>query len=222
MARGLQYAFLLAVLAALPSGARAQDSDIQQKLSNPIASLTLVPIQANYDVNIGPRQDGTRITTNVQPVTPFKLDSEWSLVVRTIVPIISQRGVFPGAGEQFGLGDTLQSFFLCRRPSVASHGEPGQPCSGARELINFSPMANGRWDRPLQAGPWTVGVLSNHVWSFAGDQDRPDVSSSFIQPFILCSQRRLDLHVKHPVQLRLDCRAVVCARQFPDSEADKR
>ena len=35
-----------------------------------------------------------------------------------------------------------------------------------------------------QTGPWTVGVLSNHVWSFAGDQDRTDVSSTFIQPFV--------------------------------------
>ena len=43
---------------------------------------------------------------------PFKLDSEWTLVVRTILPVISQNDIFPGAGEQFGLGDTLQSFFF--------------------------------------------------------------------------------------------------------------
>ena len=35
-----------------------------------------------------------------------------------------------------------------------------------------------------QTGPWTVGALVNHVWSFAGDDDRADVSSTFIQPFI--------------------------------------
>ena len=35
-----------------------------------------------------------------------------------------------------------------------------------------------------QTGPWTVGVLANHVWSFAGDADRSDVSNTFLQPFI--------------------------------------
>ena len=33
-------------------------------------------------------------------------------------------------------------------------------------------------------GPWTVGMLANHVWSFAGDDDRDDISSSFMQPFV--------------------------------------
>jgi hypothetical protein len=35
-----------------------------------------------------------------------------------------------------------------------------------------------------QTGPWTVGVLTNHIWSFAGDPTRSDVSNTFIQPFI--------------------------------------
>ncbi len=33
-------------------------------------------------------------------------------------------------------------------------------------------------------GGWTVGVLGNHVWSYAGDSDRDDVSSTFLQPFL--------------------------------------
>jgi len=32
-------------------------------------------------------------------------------------------------------------------------------------------------------GSWTVGALANHVWSFAGDDDRADISNTFIQPF---------------------------------------
>ena len=51
----------LALSAALATGlttaARAQDSDIQKQLSNPIASLTLLPIQVNYDARIGPERD---------------------------------------------------------------------------------------------------------------------------------------------------------------------
>jgi hypothetical protein len=35
-----------------------------------------------------------------------------------------------------------------------------------------------------QQGPWTYGALANHFWSFAGDDDRADVSSTFLQPFL--------------------------------------
>jgi len=32
-------------------------------------------------------------------------------------------------------------------------------------------------------GPWTMGVLANHIRSFAGDSNRQDIKSTFIQPF---------------------------------------
>lgn len=35
-----------------------------------------------------------------------------------------------------------------------------------------------------QQGPWTYGALANHVWSFAGNADRADVSNTFLQPFL--------------------------------------
>ena len=70
--------------------ALAQDSDIQQQLANPVTSLTLVPIQVNYDRGIGPVGNGSRVTTNVQPVIPFKLNDQWKLVTRTILPLVAQ------------------------------------------------------------------------------------------------------------------------------------
>jgi hypothetical protein len=35
-----------------------------------------------------------------------------------------------------------------------------------------------------QVGPWTVGLLANHFWSVAGDDDRAYINSTFIQPFV--------------------------------------
>jgi len=35
-----------------------------------------------------------------------------------------------------------------------------------------------------QSGPWTVGGLVNHVWSFAGDSSRTDINNTFLQPFV--------------------------------------
>ena len=31
---------------------------------------------------------------------------------------------------------------------------------------------------------WTIGFLGNHLWSFAGDDKRPDVNATFVQPFV--------------------------------------
>ena len=33
-------------------------------------------------------------------------------------------------------------------------------------------------------GPWTLGMLANQIWSFAGDSDRQDTNNTFVQPFV--------------------------------------
>jgi hypothetical protein len=35
-----------------------------------------------------------------------------------------------------------------------------------------------------QEGPWTYGALANHIWSVAGDDNRQDISATFLQPFL--------------------------------------
>ena len=35
-----------------------------------------------------------------------------------------------------------------------------------------------------QQGPWTYGALVNYIDSVGGDDDRPDVRSTFLQPFL--------------------------------------
>ena len=38
-----------------------------------------------FDDGIGPADDGSKLTTNVQPVIPFDIGENWNLVTRTIV-----------------------------------------------------------------------------------------------------------------------------------------
>jgi hypothetical protein len=187
--RGSVHAALVAgLMVVIPSGSQAQDSDIQKQLANPIASLTVVPIQVNFDFGIGPERHGSRITTNIQPVNPFKLNDQLTLVVRTIVPVVSQTDIFPGAGSQFGLGDSLQSFFFV--PQTVNGftwgiGPAMQYRTGTDPLLTTGKWGAGPTLVALQqTGPWTVGVLTNHIWSYAGDDDRSDISSTFVQPFI--------------------------------------
>ena len=71
-------------------------------------------------------------TLNVQPVIPISVNAQWNLILRTIVPIIGAQPTSPTApqillpdigsdpiivkspqeGNTWGLGDTVQSFFL--------------------------------------------------------------------------------------------------------------
>lgn len=185
---------LLIGAAALATAAHAQDAPASNdaaalalKLANPVAALISVPLQFNYDADIGPARDGERFTLNIQPVIPLKLNADWNLVSRTILPVISQNNIFPGAGSQFGLGDTVQSLFLT--PAKA-----GGLIWGAGGVLlvptaTDSLLGGGKWGvGPTgvvlkQMGPWTVGGLVNHIWSFAGDGGRNDISATFLNPF---------------------------------------
>src|SRR5262245_2161199 len=92
--------------------AQHSEEDLAKQLQNPVANLISVPLQNNYDDNLGHRGDGFRYTLNVQPVIPFSLTDKWNLITRTIVPVIQQDEIFPGSGNQLGLGDILASLFF--------------------------------------------------------------------------------------------------------------
>jgi hypothetical protein len=179
----------LAVVAA-PCAAQESATDLAKKLSNPVAALISVPMQLNYDQDIGPARGGDRWTLNVQPVVPITLNQEWNLISRTVVPLVTQSDVFPGAGTQTGLGDIVQSFFFSPKAPTAGGWIWGAgPVlllpTGTDELLSARKWGAGPTAVFLkQENGWTYGALANHLWSFAGDGDRPDVNTSFIQPFV--------------------------------------
>ena len=70
------------------------DTALAQELANPIANLTSVPFQNNFDFG-GGRGNAFRYTLNVQPVIPFTLNDDWNLITRTIIPFAHVERVFP-------------------------------------------------------------------------------------------------------------------------------
>ena len=82
----------------------AQDVErnLAQELTNPIASLYTLPIQLNFDGDLGAGGDGSQEVLNVQPLIPFALNDDWHLISRTIIPFIHQEDVAWKGQDQSG------------------------------------------------------------------------------------------------------------------------
>ena len=188
-------AFLLAALLAGPAGgqqagsADAEAAELAKKLSNPIASLISVPIKWSYDTGFGPA-DADRNTLIVQPVIPFSLNDDWNLITRTIIPYVDMESPVSGGDGESGLADVLASFFFSPKAATASGWVWGAGPAISVPTATEDVLGSEKW----AAGPtvvllkqqsgWTYGLLANHLWSVAGDDDRSHTSATFVQPFL--------------------------------------
>lgn len=179
----------LAGSALTASPALAQDAaDLAKAAQNPIADMISLPFQSNTNFSVGPQKQ-TQEILNIQPVIPFSLNSDWNVITRTIVPVISQPPFNANQDREPGVGDIQFSAFLSPKKSsggwvwgvgaitqlnTATHGRLGQGAWG------LGPTAVA-----LYLGKtWVYGALVNNVWSVAQDAGRPSVNQMLVQPFI--------------------------------------
>ena len=164
-----------------------------KKLANPIASLVSVPFQFNYDTGYGPT-DGYKGFVNIQPVIPITLSKEWSLVLRTILPVAVQNDIAGPSGTQFGLGDTLQSFFFVPQPKETPLGTltwgvgPVATWPTSTDgLLGSGTLGLGPTGIFLfQQGPWTYGLLAGQQWGVVETRSNiPELNNTYFQPFLV-------------------------------------
>jgi hypothetical protein len=163
-----------------------------------VSDLISVPFQNNWNFDVGPLER-TQYVLNIQPVIPIPLNEDWNLITRTIIPIISQPAFFreappglpsfvPDDDRTTGLGDiNFSAFFSPAKPSKLIWG------IGPTFLLPTATddtLGSERWGAGPAAvaltiqGPWVYGALVNNIWSFAGDEDREDVNTFLLQPFV--------------------------------------
>ncbi|WP_343550403.1 hypothetical protein [Pantoea sp.] len=168
----------------------AEDSaGLAKQLSNPVANLISVPFQLNVDDNVGPNK-GTRTLLNVQPVVPLSLNNDTNIISRTILPFTTQSDVTGKGENQTGIGDIVQSFFYSPKAPTESgliwgFGPVLLLPTGSESVLSGRKWGAGPTGVVLkQSGPWTFGTLANHIWDYAGQNDRKHVNATFIQPFL--------------------------------------
>jgi hypothetical protein len=174
---------------APPAPAQGGDAEaLAKKLSNPVSDLISVPFQFNYDEGFGPNDAG-RLTLNIQPVIPISISEDWNLILRTIVPVIYQDSIANGIDSEFGLGDTVQSFFFSPKDPIGGWIIGAGPVAlwptGTDPILRSENLGFGPTIVALrQEKGWTYGALANHVWSVYNSDSHEEVNATFLQPFL--------------------------------------
>jgi hypothetical protein len=177
-------------LAAPAWAQQDQAAELAKKLSNPLAALISVPIQYNHDEYSGTNDGAAVSRLTVQPVIPISLNEDWNLISRTIVPLIDQQDFPVAALNESGLGDITASLFFSPKAPTAGGwiwgvGPVFLLPTATQDVLGAEKWGLGPTAVALkQTGPWTVGMLANHIWGAGGDDSRNNVSATFVQPFL--------------------------------------
>lgn len=198
------FAIALLVSAVLPTLARAQASAPAPQQSeagapdkaiadaqNPIAHVISIPLQNNLYTRVGPYKK-TADSFLLQPVIPIGLNEDWTLVTRTIVPVVYEPRLSPEQGEKTGLGNIEPQVYLTpTHPGKLIWGVGAQlwlPTASDKEL------GENHWGGGPTAvaltidGPWVVGALVNNVW--AGGRGSQRVNELTFNPFVNYNMHR--------------------------------
>ena len=178
---------------------------------NPITSASRLWLEWNVTPNVqwapssvDPDADPDR-TLNVfklQPVFPFRLNEDWTVLTRTIFRFVSAPSATPDVGltpfgepvvlgwnqrNRSGLSDVSPTAFFVPNlgsdwtiglgPSMVIPVGDGPTDSGK---LSVGPAILGYYHR----GPWTVGARMRNIWSVAGDPARDEVNRFIAQPLI--------------------------------------
>ena len=167
--------------------------DLRSAVQNPISSLVSLPFKFTFDYGA---TNGDATILNIQPVIPVTV-GDWNLVNRIIAPVINSPGPVAGIPENpspapgngaTGLGDINYSLYF----SPVDYGSViwGVGPSITLKTATDDQLGSGKWSAgatavALTVPDWgSVGILGRQLWSFAGDDDRKDVSQFLLEPFV--------------------------------------
>ena len=185
---------LISLISIVASGAALDEvaaqynaEELSKAVANPLAAMISVPLQGNVDFGGGPAGDGASWLLKIQPVVPFALNDDLTLISRTIAPLTYATEIFPG-GDVNGLGDITQAFYFTPRPEGGVTWGVGPqfllPTATVPELGSGKLGAGVTGVVVVDADKVTLGALVGQMWSVAGAPMTADVSLLNFQPFV--------------------------------------
>ena len=154
------------------------EAELAKEAQNPVADVYSFPFQDNIGLNYGPNK-GVQNVLNFQPVIPIHAGPV-NVITRTIIPVVTQPSAVAGdKGATTGL-----AFLSPAKPAaliwgvgpVFSFPTATSPQTGSQSTWGLGPSVV----LLTMPGPWVLGVLSNVVWSIAGD-----VGNSFLLQYFI-------------------------------------
>jgi len=176
----------VALLLATNFDARAGDAttveEVAAELANPLAPVTTLAANVRAEMGNGP-EDDTNYQLRLQPSFFKPFADKSPLQVRTILP--RRFNSWPTSDN--GLGDiSIVPYYV---PDITSATFVGYGGALLLPTATEDALGTGKWAAGPAAivaktgKPITWGGLVQHVWSFAGDADRADLSVTTVQPF---------------------------------------
>ncbi len=168
------------------SEARAQEVDPEES-HNPLTHLRGLTFQNNFDFGWGGDRTGYQLL--LQPWQTELGGGRLRLRSLAGLPLLYLPDPSRPEGGTFGLGDAEVSHFWSpwRTKSAAAGLGPivRIPVATATRL------GSGKWSAGVTAAAfartrgWLAGFRTYNLWSFAGDEERPDVNQFYFQYFIV-------------------------------------
>lgn len=183
-------AYVVVLLCGVPlAHAELSTEELAKLAQNPVGKLISVPFQNNSNLNFGPEKK-TQNVLNIQPVIPISINNDWTLITRTVLPVISMPALVPDGSRINGTGDMVISAFL-------SPATPGHWIWGAGPVVQLptnsnADLGNKNWGLGPSAvlahmsndDPWVYGFLVNNIWSVADSHQGGSYNNGTLQFFV--------------------------------------
>jgi len=179
-------AFLVVIGVQLRTDGADEQSETERvaaDLANPLAPVTTLAGQLRTEFGNGP-DDEENYQLRLQPAFFKPFSDRSAFLLRTIVPLPSRN--WPTSDTGFG-DISLVPYFV---PDMMKRMFLGYGAAFGLPTATEDALGSGKWTGgpamivARTGNPITYGGLVQHIWSYAGESDRDDISVSTVQPFV--------------------------------------
>jgi hypothetical protein len=160
---------------------------------NSMADVIKMPLGNQFDFGYG-HKDQVRYSLLYTPSMVSELTDHWKIVNRFDISFIYQPGTVPGEKDSFGFGDATYESFVGPSGERTFYWGAGPAIQIPTATDNQ--LGSRKWSAGLAGtgtfvkGPIVAGARFNHLWSFAGNSDRPDVNLTTFEYYLYANLAR--------------------------------